>query len=141
MLQNSYLKIFCVVLGFSLMTDYAHARIRYGLWEIIVKVQMDSMPVDTPQETFKKCITRKNLTPGDNKDKQGCKKDKVTRKGDTVSWTVSCAKDKHTMTGNGVVVYSNRSMSGHAQFQAGGKGMATMKMKLQYKGKYLGRCK
>jgi hypothetical protein len=140
-LRTPLLKIFCTVLGFCLTTGFAHARIKYGLWEITVKVVMDGTPVDTPQETFQKCITRKNLTPGDSKDKEGCENDKVTRDGDTVNWTVSCERDKHTMTGNGVVVYTNNSMSGNAQFQAGGKGMATMKMKLQYKGKYLGRCK
>lgn len=102
---------------------------------------MDSMPVDTPQEIFQKCISRDDLTPGNNKDKQGCDKDKVHRKGDSVNWTVSCAKDKHTMQGSGLVVYSGDTMTGHAQFQAGGKGMATMKMKLQYKGKRVGKCK
>ncbi len=139
--RRGLLKLCCILLGFGLLIGNAQARIKYGLWEITVKVQMDGTPVDTPEETFKKCITRKNLTPGDNKDKQGCEKDKVTRKGDTVNWTVSCEKDKHTMTGNGVVVYSGNTMTGNAQFQAGGKGMATMKMKLHYNGKYLGKCK
>jgi len=101
---------------------------------------MDGMPVDTPQETFQKCISRKDLTPGNNKDKEGCDKDKVTRKKDNVNWTVSCARDNHTMTGNGLVVYSGNTMTGNAQFQVGGKGLATMKMKLQYKGKRLGKC-
>lgn len=131
----------CVVAMFFSVSQGVHARIKYGLWQITVEVIMDGTPVDAPAETFEKCITRNNLTPGDNKDKQGCEKDKVTRKGDTVNWTVSCARDKHTMTGSGVVTYSGNSMTGNAQFQAGGHGLATMNMKLNYKGKRLGRCK
>ena len=142
MLRQQGLKIFCIVLGLTLLSSQAQARIKYGLWQITVDVQLDGMPVDTPQETFKKCITRKDLTPGDNKDKEGCDKDKVTRKGDTVTWTVRCEKDKHTMKGGGQVVYKGKAMTGHAQFQAGGKGLATMNMRLQYSGKYLKRrCK
>jgi len=141
LLRSPLHKTCCIFLSFCLMSGLAHARIKYGLWEIIVKVQLEGTPVDTPEETFQKCINRKNLTPGDSKDKEGCENDKVTRDGDTVNWTVSCERDKHTMTGNGVVVYTGNTMAGNAQFQAGGKGMATMKMKLQYKGKYLGKCK
>lgn len=140
-LQRALLSLGCTAFGVLLIADDVQARIKFGLWEITVQVQMDGAPVDTPQETFKKCITRRDLTPGDNKDKVGCEKDKVSRKGDKVSWTVSCAKDKHTMTGNGMVVYSGNTMTGYAQFQAGGKGLATMNMKLQYKGKRLGKCK
>lgn len=128
-------------LGLILPVKSAWAKIKYGLWEINIQVQMDGTPVDNPQDTFQKCITRNDLTPGNNTDKEGCDKDKVIRKGDTVNWTVSCAKDKHTMKGNGLVVYSGDTMTGHAQFQAGGKGMATMKMKLQYKGRRIGKCK
>ncbi|MDH5445743.1 MAG: DUF3617 domain-containing protein [Gammaproteobacteria bacterium] len=140
-LKPFLLNAICIFIGFGLFTNTALAKIKYGMWEITVKVQMDGMPVDTPQEKIQKCITRKNLTPGDNNDKEGCDMDKVNRKGDTVSWTVNCARDKHTMKGTGVVVYSDNTMTGHAQFQAGGKGLATMKMKLQYKGKRLGKCK
>jgi len=136
-----FFSLCCTVLVVSLLAGNAQARINYGLWEITIKVQMAGTPVDTPQETIQKCISRKDLTPGSNSDKEGCDKDKVVRKGDTVNWTVSCAKDKHTMKGSGIVVYSGDSMTGNAQFQAGGKGMASMKMKLQYKGQRIGKCK
>lgn len=141
MVRHNLLSLCCICLVFILIPSQAQARIKYGLWEITIKMQMDGMPVDTPQQTFQKCISRKDLTPGNNEDKQGCDKDKVTRNKDTVNWTVSCSKDKHTMTGSGLVVYSGNTMAGHAQFQAGGKDLATMKMKLQYKGKRLGKCK
>ena len=140
-LRHRLFRLGCVGLGFFLLVGHAQARIEYGLWEITIEVQMDGIPVDAPQETIKKCISRNDLTPGNMQDKQGCDKDKVTRKGDTVNWVVSCAKDKHTMTGNGLMVYSGKSMTGNAQFQAGGKGLATMKMQLQYKGRRLGKCK
>ena len=138
---KTLLSLCCTVLGFMLFTAEAEARIKYGLWEISVQVQFEGTPVDTPEETFQKCISKDDLTPGDKKDNEGCDNDKVTVKGDTVNWTVSCSKDKHTMTGSGQVVYNKDTMTGTAQFQAGGKGMATMKMKLHYKGKYVGNCK
>ena len=140
-LRHRLISLCCIAMGFVFMVGNAQARIKYGLWEITVQVQMDGAPVDAPQEKIRKCISRKDLTPGNNQDKEGCDKGKVTRKGDTVNWTVSCSKDDHTMTGNGLVVYSGNTMTGNAQFQAGGKGLATMKMKLQYKGKRLGKCK
>ena len=123
-----------------LLPTQVEARIKYGLWEITVQVQLDGTPVDTPSETFQKCITRKDLTPGDNQDKEGCEKDKVKRDGDTVNWTVNCSKDKHTMRGSGMVIYTDNTMTGNAQFQAGGKGLASMKMRLNYKGRHIGRC-
>lgn len=133
---------FCgLAMGMTLPVGAAQAGINYGLWEIIIQVQLDGMPVDHPQETIQKCITPKDLTPGNNDDKEGCAKDKVTVQGNTVNWTVSCSRDKHTMQGAGLIVYSGDTMTGNAQFQAGGKGLATMKMKLQYKGRRLGACK
>lgn len=140
-LRHGLLRLCCIGLGLFLLAGNAQARIKYGLWEITVSVQLDGTPVENPHETIQKCITSKDLTPGNKQDKEGCSKDKVTRKGDKVNWTVSCSKDKHTMTGNGLVVYSGNSMTGNAQFQAGGKGLATMKMQLQYKGRRLGKCK
>lgn len=141
MLRKTFSIITCIIISSSLMTNHAHARIKYGLWEITVTPVMDSSPVEDPASTIKQCITSKNLTPGDKKDQEGCKTYNVTRKGDTVSWTVNCTRDKHTMSGRGEVTYEKNKMSGHAQFQAGGKGLATMKMQLQYSGRYLGRCK
>lgn len=138
--QRTLLWLGCVVVSFVL-PETAWARINYGLWEITIKVQLDGTPVDNPEETFQKCISSNDLTPGNNADKEGCDKDKVTRKDDTINWSVKCSKDDHTMIGNGQVVYSGDNMVGNAQFQAGGKGMASMKMKLQYTGKRLGKCK
>ena len=140
-LRRSLLGLTCVCLSFMLLVSRAEARIKYGLWEINISVQMDGTPVDNPQETIQKCINSKDLTPGSHQDNDGCNQGDVVRKGDTVNWTVSCAKDNHTMTGNGLVVYSGDTLTGNAQFQAGGKGMATMKMKLYYKGKRVGKCK
>jgi len=139
--RHCLLSLCFVGIGFVSFQDNAQARIKYGLWEITVTVKMDGMPTDNPSEVFQKCINRNNLTPGNNTDKDGCDKDKVNRKGDTVNWTVNCAKDKHTLSGSGLVVYSDTTMSGHAEFQAGGKELATMNMKLQYNGKYMGKCK
>ncbi len=139
--RRNVLRFCCISLGFTFLLNDVQARIKYGLWEISIQVQMDAMPTDSPWEVIQKCISKKDLTPGNNNDKDGCEKNKVIRKGDTVNWTVSCAKEKHTMTGNGLVVYSDNTMTGHAQFQAGGEGLATMNMKLKYKGKRLGKCK
>ena len=139
--RRTWLCLACVALSVVLPINAAEARIKYGLWEISIKVQLDGMPVDTPEESFQKYISSKDLTPGNNTDSEGCDKAKVIRKDDTVNWTVNCSKDKHTMSGSGQVVYSGDTMSGNAQFQAGGKGMASMKMKLLYKGKRLGKCK
>ena len=132
-LRRNLFSVCCVGLGLVFLLSDAQARIKYGLWEISIHAQMDVMPTESPQEVIQKCISKEDLTPGNTIDKDGCDQSKVTRKGDIVNWTVSCSRDEHSMTGNGLVVYSGNTLTGNAQFQAGGKGLVSMKMKLLYK--------
>lgn len=127
-----------VMYGLTMAT--AEARVNYGLWEITVQAHATGIPTEIPPETFKKCISRRNLTPGQNADKKSCGKQVVKRDGDTVSWTVKCTKGGDTMTGGGKILYKEKSMSGDGFFEVGGKGMPTIKMQLRYSGKRLGRC-
>lgn len=140
-MQKRLFSLFVFGLSVLGIQPKAVAAINYGLWEITVQVQMELMPTEFPQEVFQKCISRDDLTPGGNQDKSGCDKDKVTVKGDTVNWTVKCEHEDHTMTGTGLVVYTEDNLTGHAQFQIGGVDLATMNMTLRYKGRRLGKCK
>lgn len=130
-----------IVVVYGLTMTSAEARIKYGLWEISVQAHATGMPIDIPPETFKKCISRRDLTPGNNADKKSCGKQKVKRDGDTVNWTVSCTKAGDTMNGSGQITYKANTMTGNGFFEVGGKGMPTMKMQLKYSGKRLGKCK
>ena len=129
-----------VALTYISATMAAQAEIKYGLWAITIQTQMEAMPIEIPAETIKKCIREGDLTPGSNKNEAGCKPLKVKRKGDSVSWEVSCAKDDHTLSGSGKISYSGDRLKGEGQFKAGGKGLPNMKMKLAYSGKRLGDC-
>lgn len=131
----------CVALMYGLTVTSAEAKIKYGLWEISVQAHATGMPIEVPPEIFKKCISRRNMTPGSNADKKSCGKQKVKRDGDTVSWTVSCTKEGDTMHGGGKITYKDDTMAGDGFFEVGGKGMPTMKMQLKYSGKRLGQCK
>ncbi|MDH5409121.1 MAG: DUF3617 domain-containing protein [Gammaproteobacteria bacterium] len=119
----------------------SEAKIKYGMWEITVQAHATGIPMEIPAETFKKCISRRSLTPGSNADKKSCGKMDVKRNGDTVNWNVSCTKDGDKMNGGGTVTYKGDGMSGKGFFEAGGKGMPTMKMQIKYSGKRLGKCK
>lgn len=130
-----------IALLYATAATAAQAKIKYGLWAITIQTQMDAMPMEIPAETIKKCIREGDLTPGSNKNKAGCKPVKVKRKGDSVSWTVSCDKDDHTLSGSGKITYSGNKMKGEGQFQAGGKDLPDMKMKLVYTGKRVGKCR
>lgn len=130
-----------IVVVYGLTMTSAEARIKYGLWEISVQAHATGMPFEIPPETFKKCISRRDMTPGSNADKKSCGKQKVKRDGDTVNWTVSCIKEGDTLNGGGEITYKGNTMAGDGFFEVGGKGMPTMKMQLKYSGKRLGRCK
>lgn len=119
----------------------AEARIKYGKWEITVQAHATGLPIEIPPETYTKCLSRRNLTPGANADKKSCGKQKVKREGDKVSWSVSCTKDGDKMNGGGTITFKGNDMEGKGYFEAGGKGMPTMKMQLKYTGKRLGRCR
>ena len=129
-----------VALLYATAATAVQARIKYGLWAITVQTKMEAMPTEIPSETIKKCIRKDDLTPGSNEIKDGCKAPKIARKGDTVSWNISCDKDDHTMSGSGKITYSGDSLKGEGQFKAGGKGLPSMKMTLVYTGKRLGEC-
>ena len=129
-----------IVFAYGAAAMAAQAEIKYGLWAITIQSQMEAMPIEIPAETIKKCISKDDLTPGSNQNEAGCKPLKVKRKGDSISWEVSCDKDEHTLKGKGKITYSGDRMKGEGEFQAGGKGLPNMKMKLVYSGKRLGEC-
>jgi len=144
LLQTGLLKFVAlagIALALGLTTTIAEAKIKYGLWEITVQAHATGMPIEVPPEVLKKCITRANLTPGSNADKNSCGRMKIKRDGDAVSWSVKCTKGDDTMNGGGHVTYNGDTMTGKGFFEAGGKGMPTMKMQIKYSGKRLGRCK
>jgi len=118
----------------------AEAKIKYGMWEFTVQAHGTGLPVEVAPDTYQKCITRRNPTPGLNENNKGCSKQKVKVEGDTVSWSISCETDEDKMTGGGTVTYMDDTMSGKGAFEAGGKGMPTMKLQLKYSGKRLGNC-
>ena len=130
-----------IALPYVMLISAVQAKINYGLWAITVQTSMEGIPVELPTETIRKCIRSDDLTPGNNKNRAGCKPVKIKRKGDTINWAVSCNKDGHTLKGSGKITYKGNSMKGGGQFHAGGKGLPNMKMKLLYKGKRLGDCR
>lgn len=128
----------CIFL--TLFAGKAVADIKYGEWQITVQVQATGLPVEVPPETYTKCISQRNLTPGTNHDKKSCGNLDIQKKGDTVTWSVNCAKGGDTMKGSGNITYTGDAMAGTGLFEAGGKTMPTMKMNLNYTGKRLGPC-
>lgn len=136
-LHSLLIFILLLVLGIA----SAEARIKYGKWEITVQAHATGLPVEVPPETYTKCLSRRDITPGKNADKKSCGKQKVKREGDTVQWSVRCTKDGDTMNGGGQISFKGNSMTGKGHFEVGGKGMPTMKMQLRYSGKRLGRCR
>lgn len=75
------------------------------LWEVTSKMSMEGMPFDMPARPMKICVVRDaQEPPGSANDERGCVNSNMTRVGNKVTWTSSCAGPP-AMTGQGEITY------------------------------------
>jgi len=109
---------------------------RAGKWQMTTQVEMANMPMKIPAVTTEVCVTPEQAEkpePPKNPRQTDCKFSDYKIEGNTVSWTMSCEKQK--MTGEGKITYSADSFDGsmHAK-------MGEMEVTTKYSGKRLGDC-
>ena len=112
---------------------------RDGKWEVKVEMQMPGMTM--PAQTVTQCVTKDEAADplkampqrGRGGDSSDCKVSDYKVDGNKVSWSMACAKDK--MTGTGEFVYAGETYTGSMIMNTQGQ---TMTMK--YSGKRLGDC-
>ncbi len=110
-----------------------------GEWETITEMVMEGMPFSMPPTKMRQCITKKDLVPKGEEDKNCVfKEQKAT--GNTVRWTVVCKDKDSTSEGKGEIIYSGRNYRGSIQMTVTEKGSAPDRITMKISGKYLGPC-
>ena len=114
----------------------AGVDVKEGEWESSTEMSMTMGAMSMPSRTDKvtKCLTREDLVPKSEKDKD-CKivKQKVT--GNKVSWRMECKKAE----GEGEISYHGTTYNGFFKMKTVEDGQ-TMNMNVKLAGKYLGPC-
>lgn len=112
------------------------APMKAGKWQMTMQMDMPGMPVKMPPVTFSHCVTKEeaeNPQPPKQQRDNDCKVSDYKRDGNTISWTMTCEKQK--MTGKGQITYSGDSYEGSMKMT-----MGEQEMSAKYSGKYLGDC-
>ena len=108
-----------------------------GKWQIKMEMEIPGMPMKMPPITTEVCLTEAELADPQkavpNDPKSDCKVGDYKVKGNIVSWTVDCPKQK--MKGEGEITFTDDSYTGNMKMTMDQRQMST-----KYSGKYLGAC-
>jgi hypothetical protein len=97
-----------------------------GKWEMTFQMEMPGMPVKIPPVTLSKCVTleeAENPQPPQMKKNDDCKIEDYKREGSTITWKMSCTKQK--VEGTGKITYAADSYAGEMQMKMGEQEMST----------------
>jgi hypothetical protein len=125
-----------LIIAVPALADAPHPQ-KPGKWQINVQMEMPGMPVKMPPIKFEVCLTEEDLKDPQKavpQDPKGdCQVGDYEIDGNTVTWTMSCPKQK--VSGKGSITFDDTSYSGVMQMK-----MGEQEMKSNYTGKWLGEC-
>jgi hypothetical protein len=134
---RQFVVLFALILLCAAGSAYsAGVDVKEGEWELSYETSMTMGAMSMPSTPGKStsCITRENLVPKTEKDKD-CKVVKQKVVGNSVSWRIECKKSE----GEGEITYRGSTYKGNFRMKMVEDGQAmTMNMKLA--GKYIGPC-
>lgn len=107
-----------------------------GNWQTTIQMEMPGMPVKMPPIVTSNCVTKEqaeNPQPPKQMNDADCKVGDYKLEGSTISWTISCPKQK--ITGSGKIVFSADTYDGSMKMK-----MGEQEMSAKYTGKRLGDC-
>jgi len=107
-----------------------------GKWQMTMQTEMANMPMKIPPYTTEVCVTPEQAAkpePPKSPRNNDCKFSDYKIEGNTVSWTMTCEKQK--LTGEGKITYSADSYEGQMHAK-----MGDMEVTTKYSGKRLGDC-
>jgi hypothetical protein len=117
---------------------FAASPAKVGKWQITTQMEMTGMPMKMPPVTFTHCVTKEDAEKAESyvpqqRKNSDCKYSDMKIEGNTVSWKMTCEKQK--MTGEGKITYTEDSLDGamHMTMEQG-------EMNVKYSGKFLGAC-
>ena len=107
-----------------------------GKWQVTTQTEMANMPMKIPPITVETCVTPEQAEkpePPKSPRSGDCKFSDYKIEGNTVSWTMTCEKQK--LTGEGKMTYSGETFEGEMHAK-----MGEMEVTTKYSGKRLGEC-
>ena len=118
-------------------------NMKEGLWEITIRMDMPGMPMPMPPQTYRHCLTHKDMVPKTQEQpgQTNCREVKREVKGDTVSWVIECTAPEGAVISSGTVTYRGDAMEGAVKVRVpdGKRGAAEMTQQLS--GRWVGPCK
>jgi hypothetical protein len=122
----------------SIPPAFADVNMSEGRWEQTTEFEMEGMPFKMPPTTVTQCVTKQDVVPRSEKDKN-CKILSQSIKGNTVTWKVRCEERGSVSEGEGEITYSGASYKGSMSMKMTQEGK-TQNAKLKMAGKRIGEC-
>lgn len=120
---------------------FAGTGFRPGMWETMMTMDMQGMPMRIPAITSRQCMTRKNQVAQASKGKGECSTTSKQVKGNKVSWDIVCQQQGTTMRGHGAVTYGSDTFEGYMEMRAESGGTRMPIMRYELMGRRIGPCK
>lgn len=139
-------RLFVLTGGLIALSGAAHAampNMKEGLWEVTARVEEPKGLTSTPPTTVQHCISHKDLQDPQKiipvGEGGGCEVKDHKVEGSTVTWKMACT-GKNAMTGTGSITFGETSYGGISRLSVQ-KGDQTMRMTVNYNGRYIGPCR
>ncbi len=135
MKKNCSIWVFFALLIFLTGTVSAQS-FKEGIWEFTVTMEIPGMPMKMPPQTFRHCVTKKDMAPQKAEPGQECKMLSYGVKGDTVTWVMECKTKEGTVRSEGRGTYQGDNYDGWVKMK-----QADLSFTQKVKGKWVGPCK
>lgn len=118
-------------------------NMKEGLWEITIKMDMPCMPVQMPPQTYRQCLSQKEMIPKaqEQPGQTNCREVKREVKGDTVSWVIECKAEEGTVINTGTMTYRGDMLDGVVKVRVPDGRKGAMEMTQHMNGRWVGPCK
>ena len=120
--------------------SWAGPDIKYGLWEITTKIEMEGMPFPMPPMKIRNCVEKGKEVPQQEEKNKDCKMLESKVSGNSVTWKMECRDKRSVTTSTGKVTYSGDSFKGNTTIVVK-EGSDTNTMTQSMEGRRIGDCK
>lgn len=107
-----------------------------GMWEWIMTMEMQGVPMAIPPTTYSDCLSKDDLVPRQPQQGNQCKLVESDVSGDSVSWKIECPTPNGASISEGRMTYKGTTATGEMNAITQG-----MTMKSTLNGRRTGACK
>ncbi len=117
-------------------TNATEVNMNPGMWEWTAEMDIPNMPKNMSTSVSRKCLTKDDLVPDQNKKDQKCDIKDLNTSKDSVTWSMTCNTPQGSVDSTGKMFYHGDTANGEVKVQAQG-----MMMSSKMSGKRVGPCK